>query len=301
MTASARSPFEKAKLREKRLKLLLWGEPGAGKTTLALQFPDPVVLDLEGGTDLYGESFGFEVRRTTDPDDAMAAIEWLLHNSHPFKTVVVDPITVYWDALQRKWSEVFLRRNKNSKGFKFEFYDFQPRDWMTIKAECKDFIAKLVALDMNVIVTARQKTQYADGGFMRAVGETFDGEKSLPYVFDTIVHLFRDVSGGFMARCLKDRTNKLPRGEFKPSYGVFEELFGERLARGPEHARLVTDEQKEKIRQYISQLGVPPERVAERLAHYGASSVSELTEESANKILQKLESALSTHHPKQEA
>ena len=34
---------------------------------------------------------------------------------------------------------------------------------------------------MNVIITARQKTQYADSGFMRAIGETFDGEKSLPY------------------------------------------------------------------------------------------------------------------------
>ena len=122
---------------------------------------------------------------------------------------------------------------------------------MTIKAEFKEFIGKLVALDMNVIVTARQKTKYADGAFMRSVGETFDGEKSLPYIFDTIVQLFHDGNGQFMAKCLKDRTNKLPKGDFKSSYHLFEELFGEeRLGRAPERTATVTDDQKEKIRKH---------------------------------------------------
>lgn len=289
------SPFQKAKLRPKRLKLLVYGEPGAGKTTLALQFPNPVVLDLEGGADLYGESFDFEVRRTTDPDDAMKAIDWLLKNEHSFATVVIDPISVYWDALQRKWSRIFLLRNKQSKGFRFEYYDFQPRDWMTIKAEFKEFVGKLIALDMNVVLTARQKPHYAETGFMRSIGETFDGEKSLPYLFDTIVQLFRDGNGKFMARCVKDRTNKLPSGEFESSYDLFKDLFGEeRLGRPPERAPPVTDEQRETIRSYISQLGIPPERIAERLADYGASSVTDLTEGSAREIIQKLEASAQT-------
>ena len=84
-----------------------------------------------------------------------------------------------------------------------EFYDFQPKDWMTIKAESKELIRRLIALDMNVIVTARQKVQYADGGFMRAIGETFDGEKSLPYLFDVVVRLYRDEKGRFMGECQK--------------------------------------------------------------------------------------------------
>ena len=295
-------PFLRAQLRDKRLKLFLWGGTGAGKTTLALQFPKPVVIDLEGGTDLYGESFNFDVRRTTDPDDAMSAVDWLRAHPHPFKTVVIDPVSVYWDALQRKWSEIFLRRNKHSKGFKFEFYDFQPRDWMTIKAEFKEFSGKLVALDTHVIVTARQKIQYADGGFMRPVGETFDGEKSLPYLFDTIVHLFRDKDGRFMARCVKDRTNKLPKGEFESSYKVFEKLFCQDDHSGESDGPLpATLEQKGRIQEYISHLGLPAEKVTQRLAAYGAISVNELTDDSAKAILQKLEAAVSTTETKKEA
>ena len=108
------------------------------------------------------------------------AIDYLRTHQHPYRSLGVDPITVYWDALQKKYSDIFLRRNKNSKGYKFEFYDFQPRDWLTIKAEFKDFIRKLIALDMNIIVTARQKAQYADSGFMQKIGETFDGENHSP-------------------------------------------------------------------------------------------------------------------------
>jgi AAA domain len=48
------SPFTKAATRPKRPKILVHGESGDGKTTFALRFPKPVVLDLEGGTDLSG-------------------------------------------------------------------------------------------------------------------------------------------------------------------------------------------------------------------------------------------------------
>ena len=51
------SPFAPAGAAVKRLKLFLWGDSGVGKTTLALHFPMCVVLDMERGTDHYGDSF----------------------------------------------------------------------------------------------------------------------------------------------------------------------------------------------------------------------------------------------------
>lgn len=286
------SPFQKARSLDKRLKLFLWGDSGVGKTTLALQFPKPVMIDFEGGADLYGETFDFEVLRASTADEAMEAVQWLHGHAHPHRTLVIDPITVYWDALQKKWSDIFLRRNRGSKGYKFEFYDLQPRDWMTIKAEFKDFIRKLIALDMNVIVTARQKVQYADGAFMKAIGETFDGEKSLPYLFDTIVRLYRDEKGRFLGECLKDRSNRLPLGEFEVSYARFEELFGKKtLARKARPTTFATDEQKRQIREHIAHFEMSPEQVARRLAAYGAESLDELTQENAELILTKLQAA----------
>jgi len=219
------SPFHRASSRREHLKLFLWGDSGVGKTTLALQFPKPVVLDLEGGTDLYGESFEFDVMKAANADEIASAVKWLGNNPHDYQTLVLDPITIYWDALQKKWSDIFLLRNKGTKGHKYEYYDLQPRDWMTIKAEFKGIIRSLIQLDMNVIVTARQKVQYADSGFMRPLGETFDGEKNLPYYFDCVIRLARDRKGRFLGKCIKDRSNRLPKDEFEVSYSVFENAF----------------------------------------------------------------------------
>ena len=287
------SPFHQATSLPKRLKLFLWGDSGVGKTTLSLQFPAPVLIDLEGGADPYGDAFDFHVLRASTADEVSEAVRWLLANEHPYRTLVIDPITVYWDALQKKWSDIFLRRNKGSKGYRFEFYDLQPRDWMTIKAEFKELVRQLIALDMNVIVTARQKVQYADGGFMKVIGETFDGEKSLPYLFDTIVRLSCDTPSRFMGQCLKDRTNRLPAEPFESSYAVFEQAFGtETLSREAHPITSVSVEQLEQLRTCIDALGLTPAHVTKRLAAYGVARLDDLTADTARTILTKLETAL---------
>jgi hypothetical protein len=286
------SPFQKATSLQKRLKLFLWGDSGVGKTTLALRFPKPVVIDLEGGADLYGDSFKFDVLKANTPDEIMAAVDWLLTQKHSYRTLIIDPVTVYWDSLQKKWSDVFLKRNKGSKGYKYEFYDLQPRDWLTIKAEFKEFIRKIIALDMNVIVTAREKTKYKEGSFMVAIGETFDGEKTLPYMFDTIVRMYLDEKSRYMGFCVKDRSNKLPKEAFECSYKVFEKLFGKQyLSKEATPVQYATPAQKEKIKKYIEQFGMTPEQVEKRLAAYDAESLDVLTNENAQIIISKFESA----------
>lgn len=284
--------FRPAKESNRRLKLLLWGDAGSGKTTIGIQFPNPAVIDLEGGTEHYGFDFQFDVLKATEADDINAAVDGLLTQDHDYRTLVIDPITLYWDALQKKWSEIFLRRNKGSKGHRLEFYDMQPRDWMTIKAEHKELIRKLIQLDMNVIVTARQKTLYADQGFMRAVGETFDGEKSLPYLFDTILRLYRDDKGRFMAENLKDRTNKLPSGHFEVSYQILEDHLGkDSLGRKAVPIQEATASQLDSLRHLIADSGMKEETVQTRLAAYGADSIEALTQKTAQKIIDKLNAA----------
>lgn len=286
------SMFQPARQTQRRLKLLLWGDCGSGKTTLALQFPAVAVIDLEGGTDHYGDDYQFDVLRVTSAEDITGAVDWLLTHEHPYRTLVVDPITLYWDALQRKWSDIYMRRKKGSKGHRLEYYDLQPRDWMAIKAEFKEFISKLIQLDMNVIVIARQKTLYADQGFMRSEGKTFDGEKSLPYVFDSILRLYRDADGRFMAENLKDRSNRLPHGCFEVRYEKLEKCLGsDSLIREATPLQLATPDQVAAIRQFITASGMDPVAVRTRLLDYGADSVEGLTKDNADLILAKLADA----------
>jgi len=287
------SPFIKAKTKEKRVKLMLFGDTGSLKTRIALAFPAPTVIDMEHGTELYGDDFDFYVEHTTDADAVMSAVNWLLTNEHDYKTLIIDPITVYWASLQDKYRAFFMERKQSGKGFKIDFYEFQISDWNVIKAEYKRFMRKLMALDMNVIVTAHQKKLYADDQTMKVIGETFDGEKGLGYIFDIVVQTIKS-GDKFMARAIKDRTNKLPTGEFSLSYEVFEKAFGtEILNRKAESIVLATSDQIDAMRGFYINASNPWSLVDQQklLKSYEVGSEEDLTEKQADAILGKFEDA----------
>lgn len=289
------SPFERAVPTDKRLKLFLWGDSGSGKTTLALGFPSPVVIDMESGTDWYADR-GFDRIKTADAGAVMDAVDWLIANPHDYRTLVVDPISVYWEALQTKWSDIFLNRNKGGKGFKFEFYDTQPRDWNTIKAEYKELIRKITLLDMNVVVTARSKTLLSDDGQFKKLGETYDAEKSTAYAFDVVLRLHRR-GGMYYASNLEEGPYKcripgFPKGEFEQDYSVFEAALGDSLTRPAVAQPRATPNLIAEIRSRAAILDLTDAQIRAGCEKRGFQSIDELTESAANEIIAALDTAI---------
>src|SRR5687767_10170856 len=72
-------------------RILVYGPPGIGKTTLASEFPAPVFLQIEDGTpgDLELDSFG----EIDTFEQLMEALGALYTDEHQFKTVVIDSVT----------------------------------------------------------------------------------------------------------------------------------------------------------------------------------------------------------------
>jgi phage nucleotide-binding protein len=76
---------------DKPPRILIYGPPGIGKTTLASEFPNPVFLQVEDGTpgDVELTSFG-KLSTFRDVYDALGA---LYTEDHQYETVVIDSVT----------------------------------------------------------------------------------------------------------------------------------------------------------------------------------------------------------------
>jgi len=286
------SPFQPASSAPQRFKALIWGESGAGKTTLALQFPRPVVLDLDGGAELYGATAAFDVRRTTSPDEVMAAVEWLREHAHDYRTLVIDPLTVYWEGLVAKWADILLRRNQGAKFDRNEYWDMQPKDWILPRREFYRLANLIAELPMNVICTARAKPEYADGQFMRRVGSTFDGARQMPYLFDVEVEIIARGDGSRVCRTRKHRSpdpSRILPLEFPAGIETFRAVFGAALDGAP--IARATEEQVTQLRALFAARGYDDTKIAAGLRRHGAQSVESLNADSAALIIARLTAA----------
>ena len=100
--------------------VLLYGEHGSGKTTLAATFPNPVIIDVEGGSD------DIDVARTDrvlDYAAYQAALSWLVTAEHDFKTAITDSIdwleALVWQHVAQANGEKSIEGIGYGKGYKF--------------------------------------------------------------------------------------------------------------------------------------------------------------------------------------
>ena len=198
----------------RRAKIMIMGGSGTGKTLSALGFPKCAYIDNHRSAENYQAAYpqhGYfpKLGQVVTVDTTTEAIKELLENPGDRLTVVVDDITTYNDQIDFKWNNLFFKRQPGSKGHHKEYYSNQPNDYIHPKREKNALIRRLLALDLNVIVIARMKKEYAGaaGGtdFMKVIGETFAGDPNLVYEFDYIFKFVNEDEGRFAEIKLKQR------------------------------------------------------------------------------------------------
>lgn len=159
-----------------KVKALVYGQAGAGKTTLATTMPNPVIISAEGGLlSISGSNIPFVEISTMD--DLMEVYQWIsAGEGSVFDSVVIDSIS--------EIAEVVLndekKRNKDGRAAYGE-----------MASKMTGIIRDFRDLPKHVLMTAKLEKSQDEMGRM-LYSPSMPGSKlsqMLPYYFDTMFAL----------------------------------------------------------------------------------------------------------------
>lgn len=212
--------FEPAKPVSKKLKVLVYGDSGSGKTRFGLTFPNVAVIDTENGTDLYAGRPGveeFKVLRIKTMAELDKAIDFVrADGGKTIGTLFIDSMTVFYDVLLDAKRRTIAR----SKSIAVDDVDLGYKERASINMRMKGVYAKLTGLPVHVVVTAREADLYStSNGGLQKIGTKPDLDKSVKYMFDYVLQMNADHS----ATVVKSRGSEI-KSLKNPTWKDFEKL-----------------------------------------------------------------------------
>jgi DNA polymerase III delta prime subunit len=280
---------------EKRLKALFYGQAGVGKTTAAIQFPKPYLIDTERGAENEQyvellEKNGGVIFQTTDFDELLEEVKALLTTEHDYKTIIIDPLTTMYSDLCEKWANKLAKQSKDPNSDGTEFQRHRDKADMQIKHLYK----LLLRLDMNVIITSHLKVKWEKvGGELKEVGNTFDCYKKMDYLFDLVFEIQKRGKER-VGIVKKTRIKGFIEGEqFTFNYDTMAEKYGRAiLERDAKTEVLATTEQVSELNRLIALLKVSDEDTQKWLDKANAETFDEMQTEQIDKCIKFLESKI---------
>jgi len=268
---------------QKRLKALFYGGAGVGKTTAAIQFPAPYLIDTERGAenDQYVEHLkksGGAIFSTSDFEELVTEVTSLLTEKHGFKTLIIDPLTVVYNDL--------VDRSALRVGTDFG------KHYVEANKKMRHLLNLLLRLDMNVIITSHSKNEYGDK--MNVLGQTFDCYKKLDYLFDLVFEIQKRGKDR-VGVVKKSRIEGFKDGEIFPfSYDEISQRYGKNVIEKTATSEILASaEQFFEIRRLIDLLKVPEETVQKWLDKASSETFNEMPAETIQKYIEWLKGKIS--------
>lgn len=138
------------KERKKTLNVMIYGEPGVGKTTFAATAPRPMLwLEAEGGTHSIADQEGIDIVKVSGLESYREVLAYLLENPKTYKTVVIDSITETQAAILKE----IMQKAVADDGSRNEFMP-QFAEWGQVTGQMRAIARAFRDLPMHTVITA---------------------------------------------------------------------------------------------------------------------------------------------------
>jgi len=138
-----------------KLKVLVYGGSGTGKTTFASTFPKPFYFDFDGGMlSVRGKDIEYEtyVDKSMLRPDAYERFNTKLEELHamtslPYQTVVLDSITTMQEAVLRSIQSTNRTLGKQTT----------LQEWGMLVGKMEDILYRINSLNVNIVAIAHEQ------------------------------------------------------------------------------------------------------------------------------------------------
>lgn len=263
-------------VKQGKIKAVLFGPSGVGKTTLALSFPCPYYFDVEGGAKgpQYRELLQKAGGAYMGPEDGTMSFETLIEQmqalateKHGFKTLIVDSLTKLFQSTIA--AEAERLGDKDAFGASKK----------PAVAAMRRLVMWASRLDMNIWFICHETAEWGMvGGQRTEIGKVPDVWEKLIYELDLAVQAAKR-GPQRLAVVKKSRLLAFPDGETFPlEYGEFAARHGkEGVEAEAGQIALATPEQIAEVRKLLDIVKVPETDIEKGFTKAGVSSWEEMT------------------------
>lgn len=294
-----------------RAKIMVFAEPGAGKSFFSTGFPRPYYLDTEGGARLghyvdrikaAGGVYLGKDEGAGDFDTILEQVEALATEKHDYRTLVIDSLTKpYWNAIAGEQERMAREGDKDAFGASKKPAVSRMRRLQTW----------LDRLDMNVVLVCHESAKWETNskGDREETGRQPDVWDKWSYELDLVLRIVKLGKGIREAIVTKSRLRGFPEFERfylqqngqDVGYANFLERFkqdypdaAQSIAAESKPVVLATPDEVAEIMRLLEIVKIPEETQSKWFAKAGVDSFAEFTHEQAAGVLSLLNSKLTS-------
>jgi hypothetical protein len=276
-----------------KMKGMIFGPSGVGKTWFSLTFPKPYFIDCEGGADLkhYQERLKQSGGAYLGPQDGSLSFEEVIDQvkalateKHGYKTLVIDSIT--------KLFQTAIADEQERLGDKDAFG--------ASKKKAVQFMRRLVSwiakIDMNVWLVSHETTEWglnSKSGMREEIGKMADVWDKLTYELDLTIKA--DKRGNSRVGIVrKTRLIGFPDADtIDLDYSSFAERFGKDFVEGDVRVlKLASPEDVAEVNRLLDLVKISQEEIDKWFKKADVESWEDMSEEQIKKTISFIKSKL---------